>query len=274
MENQAYRILKTDDGTDSLFSDEYGQAMHSTSGAYQESVLKHVHPSGILDKPEKELFVLEIGFGIGYNALALIYEFIQKKSDQQIHIVSLEKDFSFLPLMDGIRFNDERDIIYRDIRKCVSQGEIITGRYSIKIISGDARDSLRSLNNHLFDTVFHDPYSPSKNPELWTVDFFKEVNKVMKENTVLTTYSSAVQIRMALLEAGFNIAIGPSVGKKKEGTLASPGYLNSQLSDIFITELKSNYKSTPYTDSGLKDERDVILNRRIEMMKNRRSGIL
>jgi tRNA U34 5-methylaminomethyl-2-thiouridine-forming methyltransferase MnmC len=274
MDNFGYRIIKTEDGSDSLFSDEYGQAMHSVSGAYEEAVLKHVRPSGILELTERELYVLDIGFGIGYNVLALIYEFLRKRSDQRLNIISLEKDFSCKPLMEKIVFNDERDIIFSNIRNCMSSGETATKQYSIKMIYSDARKSIRSLNNYLFDAVFHDPYSPSKNPELWTVDFFMEVRKIIKENAVLTTYSSAPQIRMALVEAGFKIGIGPSVGKKKEGTLASPGIVNDRMSDALISELKSNYKSTPYTDNELKDERDEILNRRLKLMKKRRSGIL
>ncbi len=274
MENYKYSIVKTEDGSDSLFSDEYGQAMHSISGAYQEAVLKHVYSSGILERLEKELFILDIGFGIGYNILALINEFIQKKSGRKLNIISLEKDFTYQPLMDAILFNDERDIVYSEIKKTIAHGENNTGQYSLKIIYGDARNSIKILNNYFFDAVFHDPYSPSKNPELWSVDFFKELRRLMKESAVLTTYSSALQIRMALIEAGFNIGAGPSVGRKKEGTLASPGYVKHRLSDIFISELKSNIKSTPYTDRGLTDTREEILNRRIEMMKKRRSGIL
>ena len=95
MENN-YSLINTEDGTLSVYSEEYGQAMHSTSGAYQESLLKHVYPSNILNLPGKELFVLNIGFGIGYNELALLFEFSQKNSGQRINIISLEKDITYM----------------------------------------------------------------------------------------------------------------------------------------------------------------------------------
>ena len=57
-------LIETGDGSATLFLDEYEQAMHSSSGAYEEAVLKHVIPSGILLKEKKELYVLDVGFGL------------------------------------------------------------------------------------------------------------------------------------------------------------------------------------------------------------------
>ena len=42
-------LLTTEDGTSTLFLEEYEQAMHSMSGAYEESLLKHIIPSKILE---------------------------------------------------------------------------------------------------------------------------------------------------------------------------------------------------------------------------------
>jgi spermidine synthase len=176
--------------------------------------------------------------------------------------------------MDNIIFNDDRDNLYNIIKKSIPNAESNSEKYALKIITGDARNSIKSLNDNYFDAVFHDPYSPSKNPEMWTVDFFKVLHNKMKKNAVLTTYSSALQIRMALIEAGFNIWAGPSVGKKKEGTLATPGNSIHKLNDETINEIKSNVKSTPYSDHDLYDTREVILQRRIDEMKKKRSGIL
>jgi tRNA U34 5-methylaminomethyl-2-thiouridine-forming methyltransferase MnmC len=79
MKYSGYKIIVTEDGSFSLYSEDYCQAMHSASGAYREALLKHIYPSRILDKINKDLFILDIGFGIGYNALALLYEFTRKK---------------------------------------------------------------------------------------------------------------------------------------------------------------------------------------------------
>ena len=68
-----YRAVSTGDGSLSLFSEEYSEMMHSDSGAYEESLLKHVYPSRVLARTEATT-VFDIGFGLGYNALALALE--------------------------------------------------------------------------------------------------------------------------------------------------------------------------------------------------------
>ncbi len=269
MNTQPYKLITTEDGTTSLYSYEYSQAMHSTSGAYQEALLKHVNPSGILNSDQDKLLVLDIGFGIGYNILALLVEFLSKKSAQNLSIISLENSVKHKQVMDTIFFNDERDIIYNDIRNCLSSGTAERGSYSIRLLKGDARESVKTMKGIMFDTVFHDPYSPSKNPELWSVEFFIELYRLMNETAVLTTYSSASQIRMAMIEAGFIIGKGPSVGKKREGTLAcKTGKGNRpELSKDELSALKADPGSIPYRDYELKDKREVILNRRIEAVR-------
>ena len=269
--DRAYKIITTEDSTKSIFSEEYQQAMHSVSGAYNEALFKHVLPSGILDFDSRELFVLDVGSGIGYNILALIFEFQKKKFPAKLKIVSLEKDFSFLPLMENIHFGDERDDIYAGIKEAFKNGNCKNNYFDIEIKRGDARLTITSIDNLSFDAVFHDPYSPAKNPELWSVQFFLEVRRLTAARGVLTTYSSAPQIRSALLEAGFRIGKGPSVGKKREGTLASVSGQIQYLNDEEISDLRNNIKSVPYRDHDLKGGREKILQERIDEMRIIRS---
>jgi hypothetical protein len=135
---------------------------------------------------------------------------------------------------------------------------------------GDARETIKNLKGYRFNAVFHDPYSPAKNPELWSLDFFRELFEIMNDSGILTTYSSASQIRMALMDAGFYTGRGPSVGRKREGTIASKIKNINLLPQNEIDELKADIKSTPYRDYKLNDTREIILSRRIDMMKELR----
>ncbi|MBN2041173.1 MAG: hypothetical protein JW864_14110 [Spirochaetes bacterium] len=268
-----YRLIPTEDGTSSLYSDEYSQAMHTVSGAYEEALKKHVIPSKILDLESDEIRVLDLGFGLGYNMLALICEFLRKDKGRKLNIISFEKDFSYIPLLNEISFDDRRQCVYDNILKAVDKGSFEFNNYKIEIIKGDARDSIRKFKDSSLDAVFHDPYSPAQNPELWTVDFFKEVNRAMKQLAILTTYSSAMQIRMALIEAGFIVGKGPSVGMKREGTLACKSGQMQGLSEDEKMELVSDYKSVPYRDESLQNSRDAILDQRKNSIREIRKRI-
>lgn len=45
----------------------------------------------------------------------------------------------------------------------------------------------------------------------------------MADGGILSTYSSARAVRIALLRSGWQIGLGPAVGTKSSGTLASAG---------------------------------------------------
>jgi chorismate dehydratase len=265
-------LLITDDGTSTLFLEEYKQAMHSISGAYNEALLKHVIPSRILNSNNTELNVLDIGFGLGYNVLALMNEFINVSARlrlagtylfQSLNIISLEKEKYFSKFMKNIRFNDQRDHLYNAIKEAYNSGCATYKEINLKILFGDARVTINKLKDEKFNTIFHDPFSPSKNPELWSVDFFYRLKDIMLKDAILTTYSSADHIRRAMIEAGIYVGIGPSVGKKREGTIAAIKKNITEIDDERKDKIMANIKSIPYRDPNLDFSREKILENRL-----------
>ncbi len=258
----ALQLTPTGDGTFTLHSDEYGQAMHTLSGAYEEALLKHVLPSRVLDRTESVLRVLDIGFGIGYNILALLDKFLREPGGRRVEIMSLEKDPPTMELLDDIHFSGRTGVLYESIKALPGKGKIAGDGYLLRIMIGDARRSVRALGHSTFHAIFHDPYSPPKNPELWTVEFFRELYRVAADGCVLTTYSSVPGVRRAFLEAGFTVGRGPAVGPKREGTVASKGPLKMSLDEGEIGALARGRKSIPYRDPDLSSTKEEIIARR------------
>ncbi len=259
---KSFHITITEDGSVSLHSDEYGQAMHTLSGAYTESLVKHVRPSGVLALDLPEIHVLDVGFGIGYNVLALLSEFARDDRNRRLEITTLEKDPPPSDLMERISFPGETGRLYETVKR-LCPGEVVRGeKYTMRMLTGDARRSVPLLESNHFHAIFHDPYSPAKNPELWTVDFFRELYRVAAEGCVLTTYSAAPQARAALTEAGFSVGGAPSMGRKREGTLAAKGALTGALGADELAALCRDPKATPYRDETLAAARGEILERR------------
>ena len=171
------------------------------------------------------------------------------------------------------RFDDERDTMYARIKSAYHTGFAAVQNISFLIHFGDARACIAAeTNQHTAHAVFQDPYSPSKNPELWSLDYFKMLAPCIYNDAVLTTYSAAPQVRRALLEAGFYLARGPAVGRKKEGTLASKKQFSENgLTQDQIDAVLSDIKSTVYRDEHLDALREVILAQRIEQMRKLRA---
>lgn len=266
-QDEIFSVIKTGDGTDTLFSEEYSQAMHTLDGAYSEAVVKHVLPSKVLEKDEDVLRVLEVGFGIGYNVMALLERFLRDTRGRFLEVVTLEKNINAISLFKGNFFDEKRQQLFELIKNLPEKKLIKLDCARISLIEGDARRTVQRLDANAFHAIFHDPYSPSKNPELWTADFFCELFRVAKNGCVLTTYSSAPQIRSALLEAGFSVGKGPGMGKKREGTIASKGDCIDTLSVEELIALRSNRQSVPYRDANLSSSREEIVQIRKEEMK-------
>lgn len=71
-----------------------------------------------------------------------------------------------------------------------------------------------------FDIVYQDAFSPKKNPELWTLEYFSDIKRLLAKKAVITTYSKATPVRLALYELGFNLYEHPR-GSVRGGTIAS-----------------------------------------------------
>jgi tRNA U34 5-methylaminomethyl-2-thiouridine-forming methyltransferase MnmC len=262
MNEEKPRLLETDDGSITIFHPEYEQAMHTHSGAYTESLVKHINPSRLLEKIPEGINVLDVGFGMGYNILALLHEAANRRLRGRINVISLERDRSCGELIEKAAFNDERDSAFTLVKKAFFSGAAFQDDLSVSVLFGDARRTISSIRGMSFDAVFHDPFSPSKNPELWTVEIFRILHDLMKEDAILTTYSSALQARSAMMEAGLLIGKGPSMGMKREGTLASRGRGIALFDKEELELMLKDRKAAPYRDPGLHDDRETITERR------------
>ncbi|MBU4502911.1 MAG: class I SAM-dependent methyltransferase [Nanoarchaeota archaeon] len=201
--------VKTADDSVTLYSDKYKETFHTMSGAIEESFKKFVEPCNL--KPG--MTILEIGFGLGYNCLAAIH------SIKKIKIIALEKDKEVLEAMQDLEVLDKFKADFEIVKIAAKNLHYKDDNIKIMIILGDAVDTIKELNEE-FDAVFLDAFSPPKNPELWTLEFFKDVKKLMKKDAVLATYSYARKVRENLTNAGFSVRDGPVVGRRSPSTLA------------------------------------------------------
>lgn len=201
--------LVTSDGSITLYSEKYQEYFHTKSGALEESFEKFVKPCNL--KPGDK--ILDVGFGLGYNSLAAVC-FLKRLS-----IVALEKDRGVLKEVQNLEVPDNFKRQFEIIKRAAEKFHYKEGGVEIRIVLGDAVETVKTLKDR-FDAVFLDPFSPSKNPELWGVEFFKDIKGLMKETAVLATYSYARVVRENLGKAGFSVRDGPVVGRRSPSTLA------------------------------------------------------
>ena len=259
------KIIKTADGTETLFNEEYGEAYHSTkAGAYTESIHKFVKPCKIeeLAKTKGYINILDVGFGLGYNVAVAIERAIASNLSVKLNIVSIEKDKSVLDKIKSIKIDDRVKDIYQRLLtgetlkdkvgdKSFATYQVKDKNFNLTIIFGEGREIIKSLikENIKFDAVFFDPFSPKANTEMWTVNLFKLIKKLITEEGILATYSASLAVRKGLIEAGFNIGLVEPVGRKSYSTVAS---LKGDIPPLIEKErirLENSPYSLPYYDN-------------------------
>ncbi|MFP4112387.1 MAG: tRNA (5-methylaminomethyl-2-thiouridine)(34)-methyltransferase MnmD [Candidatus Woesearchaeota archaeon] len=212
--------FKTGDESLTFFSDKYQEYYHSKTGALEEGFLKYAIPSKLSSVQKKEISILDICFGVGYNSLAGIIEALKNKNLEKINITAIELDPEIL---EKIKNNTLKNPEYRLIRELFMEKEVKTcfqqKNFSLKLINDDALIAVKKLEK-TYDYVFLDPFSPKKCPELWTEDFFKNIYEKMNSGGILTTYSCARVVRENLKNADFIVEDGPKVYRRGPSTIA------------------------------------------------------
>ena len=130
--------------------------------------------------------------------------------------------------------------------------------FSIKI--DDARNVIKDDKN-LYNLIFLDAFTPSKCPCLWTYEFFERLYEIMEQDGMLFTYSSAAQIRAAMVEAGFEIGnIYNERLNKFQGTVAvkNKALINHPISEADLGLLKTR-AGIFYRDENLTAQNEAII---------------
>ena len=218
----------TNDGSITFHNFEFDETYHSITGAEEEALKKFSEPCKIKEMAlQKEIFILDVCFGLGYNSAVAIEEILKINSECKIKIFALENDLEILKKITEIDSSLESFVFLKQIPELINNSKenvdlihLENNNIDLTIFVDDALVSIKKVPKKSIDLVFQDPFSPKKCPELWTKDFFYDIKKTMKKSGVLATYSCAGQVRRNLKEANFIVKDGPCVGRRSPGTLA------------------------------------------------------
>ena len=215
----SYEIVATADGSNTLFSKEYNQHYHNPDdGAVNESLQKHVIPCLEFHKDKKELNILDICFGLGYNTLATIYYIKKENLDIKLNIYSPELDEKLINTLKNFEYPTEFNDIKYIIDTLCENFSYKDDKFNIKILIGDARKHIKNLENDFFDIIYQDAFSSEVNIALWSKEYFDEIYRISKNSVIMSTYAIATPIRLSMYEAGFDIY--EHIPSKRKITLA------------------------------------------------------
>ncbi len=214
------RIDQSADGSQTVYSEHYGQHYHSIHGAIQES--EHVFIKEGFDKiTTPKVNILEIGFGTGLNALLSLIRGELSEKEIKYHGIELHpldesiiKQLSYCSQLSRMDLQEAFILMHN----CRDNHWIpITKSFHLKksfsdFQSTDFGDSL--------DLVYFDAFGPGCQPQLWSELMFQRLFTSMSNGGVLTTYSAKGDVRRAMISAGFSVKKRPGPPGKREMLVA------------------------------------------------------
>jgi len=240
-------MVRSDDGSCTAYSAAYNEHYHSTKdGALTESLQKHVVPAFSCFESAPALRILDICFGLGFNTLSTLYYVRRQGIGKRIEIVSPELDEALVRTLHAFEYPDVFQPFLPVIEAISRTGSYEDETVKITVLFGDARKVLPTLTEP-FDIVYQDAFSPEHNPILWTDEYFAELARLTHENSVITTYSTALRTRLALFGNGFSVYLNQGEGYRN-ATVAS----RAELSRFEKVDMAHKIACNPDTKS-LKD---------------------
>lgn len=201
-------------------------------------------------KNNNSLFtVAETGFGTGLNFLLTLEAYkesvlstysdvlstenkkTKEKNTHKLHFISVEKfPLSKKQLTQSLQLFPHLAEFYQPfLEQYPDDIETVTnklisfsfydGSVSLSLYLGDATETYTALKSHkqgLVDAWYLDGFSPRKNTEMWSLELFKQVARLAKEQSTLSTFTIAGFVRRQLTEVGFRLQKIETSGLKKE----------------------------------------------------------
>jgi tRNA U34 5-methylaminomethyl-2-thiouridine-forming methyltransferase MnmC len=244
-DSSKHKAIQSKDGSFTAYSTEFEEHYHSTKdGALHESLSKHVNPGLKHTQDRDEITILDICFGLGFNTLSTLYAL--KDTNKKVNIYSPEFDKELIASLKDFTYPKEFDDFKEIITLLSEEGKYESEYLKISIYLGDAREFVRDTKVK-FDIVYQDAFSPKSNPLLWTSEYFRDIASLMKEDAILTTYSTALSTRMALHENGLKIYVHKGEGFRAS-TLASKSTIEAYESVDVEHKMRCNPTVRPLKD--------------------------
>lgn len=234
MENK-FVLKKLENGEYTVYSVSDGETFHPKIGPVQEARQLYLNQLNIRDRIkqyDKEFVIWDVGLGAAANPLIIL----ENISDLTATVAIYSFDKTTEPLWFALKNTDQLTYLKgweETLKSLINHGQITFMKNNLnvkwKYIEGDFPTLIeRELNNPgmipAANAILYDAFSPSSNPEMWTLKHFKNIHSILARTDVpcsLATYSRSTLVRVTLLMAGFYVGTGAPIGEKEETTIAA-----------------------------------------------------
>jgi tRNA U34 5-methylaminomethyl-2-thiouridine-forming methyltransferase MnmC len=215
------KIIKTGDGSNTIFIEDINETYHSRHGAIQESMhvfIKNGYRFLISTYPRKIIKIFEMGFGTGLNTILTALE--SWKFRQPVEYTGIEPFPLSSKMIEMLNYkvilNDlsKGNLLARIHNSGSERFETIHSFFKFKKIHSTIQTYDPKAEK--FDLVYFDAFAPNKQPEMWQRDILEKIFNLLNRKSVFVTYSAQGQVKRDLKNIGFALhSLQGPPGKKE-----------------------------------------------------------
>ena len=208
-------IIKTSDGSHTIYVPELNEHYHSIHGAVQESTFIFINNGFDFCKAEP-MSIFEVGFGTGLNALLTAIKSIV--GTREVYYTSIEKYPVAENIVNSLNHHHFTGANGKEIFNSIhssswNKSVKICKNFTLKKIKGDLTVKMPSGR---YDLIYFDAFGPDKQPEMWTREMFEGIASITNKNGVFVTYSVKGEVKRNLKASGFDVALLPGPPGKRQ----------------------------------------------------------
>jgi tRNA U34 5-methylaminomethyl-2-thiouridine-forming methyltransferase MnmC len=201
------KLVKTADGSHSLYLEHLDEHYHSVHGAVNEAL--HVFIKNGLSKVAETtstIKIFEMGFGTGLNAL-VTKQFAQNNN--------LKIDYSAIEAFP-LSWDECKPLNYLEQLNALDLAAFFQFIHQVEWNKKTAIDEQFSLHkihakiedvslNETFDLIYFDAFGPRAQIDMWTKEIFQKLYNATTNNGVFVTYCAKGQVRRDLESVGYKM---------------------------------------------------------------------
>jgi len=251
-----FELVRLKSGQQSVRCLTHNETMHVGTGPCTEAAELHVCQQRIAERAQAMAgsgtpFVLwDVGLGPAGNAIATLEALRSVTAPVEIHSFEIDTrvlEFA-LPHARALGYLAGWE---EAVRTLLAEGEVRPLPHVLwRLYRGDYLEQLRHAPPPA--AIYHDPYSPARNPGMWNLEVFQAARaRVGEGECLLTNYTRSTAVRVTLALAGWWVGLGAATGDKEQTTIAAsgPGLLDQPLDTAWLGRVRASTNAAPQRGS-------------------------
>lgn len=214
------KIIKTADGSTTIYIEGWDEHYHSKHGAIQEAyhVFIRMGLDLALEAEPAGLRIMEIGFGTGLNAFITLLE--TQSKPVAIDYTGVEgypvgeAEWKALNYAEELRATPGQSALFDRMHE--EPWEAATGITPEFTLTKRKQFFDEIEDKDAFDLIYFDAFGARVQPELWEEAIFKRMFEALSPGGILVTYAAKGSVRRAMQAVGFLVEKLPGPPGKRE----------------------------------------------------------